>query len=260
MKINNIQIEVVKADISRIKGALKIKAVKSCGEIKIRNFYRNALHKAAHQKTDSVVLEASGSKLKEFSQKAVAKILAQEIFRHIHKESTVLKKIIVCAPDKQAYAVFKQYGLGYLDYIGNKLKSPFLTVDAIIEIEGGIVIIKRSNPPLGWALPGGFVDYGESLEEAVVREAKEETGLDITGVRQFHTYSDPDRDPRFHTVGTVFIARASGKPQAGDDAAGLQVVKLSQIKAREFVFDHKKIIQDYISFRATAFPRRPRRG
>ncbi|MFA5117645.1 MAG: NUDIX hydrolase [Candidatus Omnitrophota bacterium] len=135
---------------------------------------------------------------------------------------------------------------GYLDYIVNKLKSPFVTVDAIIELKEGIVIIKRSNPPFGWALPGGFVDYGESLEKAAVREAKEETGLDLFDVKQFHTYSDPGRDPRFHTIGTVFTARASGVPRAGDDAAAVKVVPLRKINALSFAFDHKKIILDYI--------------
>ena len=110
----------------------------------------------------------------------------------------------------------------------------------------GIVVIERSNPPFGWALPGGFVDYGESLEEAVKREAKEETGLDLIDLKQFHTYSEPDRDPRFHTIGTVFIAKAEGKPKAGDDAKGLKVVKLNEIQKLDFAFDHKKIIQDYI--------------
>ncbi|MCX5711178.1 MAG: NUDIX hydrolase [Candidatus Omnitrophica bacterium] len=123
-------------------------------------------------------------------------------------------------------------------------------MDAIIEIDGGIVIIKRSNPPFSWALPGGFVDYGESLEEAVVREAKEETDLDLTDLKQFHTYSDPNRDPRFHTIGTVFIAKAKGKPKAGDDAAGLRVVKLDELKKLDFAFDHKKIIEDYLKFKA----------
>ena len=97
-------------------------------------------------------------------------------------------------------------------------RNPFLTVDVIIEIEGGIILIKRRKPPPGWAIPGGFVDYGESLEDAVRREAKEETGLDIKLLKQFHTYSDPERDPRHHTVSTIFIATASGKPEAGDDA------------------------------------------
>ncbi|MCX5708475.1 MAG: NUDIX hydrolase [Candidatus Omnitrophica bacterium] len=129
----------------------------------------------------------------------------------------------------------------------NKLKTPFLTVDAIIEVEGGIVIIKRSNPPFGFALPGGFVDYGESLEQAVTREAKEETGLEITDLKQFHTYSDPRRDPRFHTVGTVFVCQAKGEPRAGDDAAEAKVVSPAEIKGLEFAFDHRLILRDYLA-------------
>ncbi|MFA5063546.1 MAG: NUDIX hydrolase [Candidatus Omnitrophota bacterium] len=130
--------------------------------------------------------------------------------------------------------------------------GPFSTVDAIIEINGGIVLIERKNPPFGWALPGGFVDYGESLEKAVVREAKEETGLDIKGIKQFHTYSDPGRDPRFHTIGTVYIAQAEGKPEAGDDAGDLKIVKLSEIKDLNLAFDHGKILTDYLKYKETS--------
>ncbi|MDD5495981.1 MAG: NUDIX hydrolase [Candidatus Omnitrophica bacterium] len=125
-------------------------------------------------------------------------------------------------------------------------EGPFTTVDAIIEVGGKVVLIQRSNPPFGWALPGGFVDYGESLEDAVVREAREETGLDLTDVRQFHTYSDPERDPRFHTIGTVFTAKAKGVPKAGDDAAALKLVDLKDISRIDLAFDHKKILEDYI--------------
>ncbi|MFH0855929.1 MAG: NUDIX hydrolase [Candidatus Omnitrophota bacterium] len=124
--------------------------------------------------------------------------------------------------------------------------GPFSTVDAIIEIDGGIVLIQRKNPPFGWALPGGFVDYGESLEDAVAREAKEETGLDIREIRQFHTYSEPGRDPRFHTIGTVYIAKSQGRPQAGDDAAALKIVKLSEIEGLNLAFDHSQILADYL--------------
>jgi 8-oxo-dGTP diphosphatase len=124
-------------------------------------------------------------------------------------------------------------------------KSPQVTVDIIIEITGsGIVLIERKNPPLGWALPGGFVDYGETLENAAVREAKEETSLDIVLKEQFHSYSDPDRDPRFHTISTVFIAEASGVPAGGDDASVARVFTRDSLP-RPLVFDHNKILQDY---------------
>lgn len=123
-------------------------------------------------------------------------------------------------------------------------RNPFLTVDAIIEIDGGIVLIRRKNPPPGWAIPGGFVDYGETLEEAVVREAKEETGLDIRLVRQLHTYSDPKRDPRHHTVSTIFIATASGIPVAADDAREAGIFMKDNLPD-EIAFDHRQILEDY---------------
>jgi 8-oxo-dGTP diphosphatase len=126
-------------------------------------------------------------------------------------------------------------------------QNPVPTVDIIIEIEGGIVLIERKNPPHGWALPGGFVDYGESYELAAIREAKEETGLDVTLVRQFHTYSAPDRDPRQHTASTVFIASASGTPQGLDDA--LQASIFSRKNLPSLVFDHALIADDYFSGR-----------
>jgi 8-oxo-dGTP diphosphatase len=125
-------------------------------------------------------------------------------------------------------------------------KNPFLTVDAIIEVDGGIVLIKRKNPPSGWAIPGGFVDYGETLEEAAVREAKEETGLDIRLVRQLHTYSDPKRDPRHHTVSTIFIATASGTPVAADDAKEAGIFTRDDLPD-EIAFDHRQILKDYFS-------------
>jgi ADP-ribose pyrophosphatase YjhB (NUDIX family) len=132
--------------------------------------------------------------------------------------------------------------------MSTKPRGPYLTVDAIIEIDGGIILIKRKNPPPGWAIPGGFVDYGETLEEAVVREAKEETGLDIEIVRQFHTYSDPRRDPRHHTVSTIFIARASGKPVAGDDAKEVGIFTRDNLP-EDIAFDHRQILEDYFNNR-----------
>ena len=129
------------------------------------------------------------------------------------------------------------------------LRTPSVTVDLIIELtDGKIVLIKRKNPPPGWALPGGFVDYGETLEAAAVREAKEETSLDVTLVRQFHTYSDPARDPRGHTIATVFIARAEGTPEARDDAAEIGVFTRGSLPA-PLAFDHALILDDYFSGR-----------
>ena len=123
-------------------------------------------------------------------------------------------------------------------------RNPFLTVDALIETLGGVVLIRRKNPPHGWALPGGFVDYGESVEDAVRREALEETGLAVSLVQQFPTYSDPARDPRHHTVSVVFIATATQTPVGGDDAAEARVFPLDKLPA-PIVFDHSQILADY---------------
>ncbi|MBA7642330.1 hypothetical protein ES703_50020 [subsurface metagenome] len=130
-----------------------------------------------------------------------------------------------------------------------KHKCPIPTVDIIIEItrkngQEGIILIKRKNPPHGWALPGGFVDYGESLEEAAVREAKEETSLDIKLKSQFHTYSDPKRDPRKHTISTVYVATAQGRPKAQDDAQDIGIFTEEEINF-PLAFDHQKILADY---------------
>lgn len=123
-------------------------------------------------------------------------------------------------------------------------------MDIIIEIMGGIVLIERKNKPLGWALPGGFVDYGESLEQAAVREALEETGLHITLQRQLKTYSAPGRDPRHHTISTVFIATAAGSPKAGDDAARTTI--FTQHNLPPLVFDHAEILADYFALKNKA--------
>jgi 8-oxo-dGTP diphosphatase len=126
-------------------------------------------------------------------------------------------------------------------------RNPVPTVDIIIEIEDEIVLIERKNPPFGWALPGGFVDYGESFETAAQREAKEETGLEVNHLRQFRTYSDPSRDERQHTASTVFTGAAEGQPVAGDDAK--RVALFNQQDLPKLAFDHALIIADYIKDR-----------
>jgi 8-oxo-dGTP diphosphatase len=123
-------------------------------------------------------------------------------------------------------------------------RNPFPTVDIIIEVAGGIVLIERKNPPFGWALPGGFVDYGESLEEAAVREAKEETSLDVLDLRLLGCYSDPSRDSRMHAISTVYAATGVGAPRAADDAANLKIFRLDELP-EQLCFDHARILDDY---------------
>jgi ADP-ribose pyrophosphatase YjhB (NUDIX family) len=130
----------------------------------------------------------------------------------------------------------------------HSVRNPLPTVDLIIESDDGIILIKRKNPPDGWALPGGFVEYGESIESASIREAREETGLDVELARQFHTYSDPKRDPRHHTITTVFVARAHGRPLAGDDAKEIGIFRRENLPD-QIAFDHRDIINDYFAGR-----------
>ncbi|MFH1674625.1 MAG: NUDIX hydrolase [Pseudomonadota bacterium] len=130
-----------------------------------------------------------------------------------------------------------------------KHRNPLPTVDIIIELDdSGIVLIQRKNPPKGWAIPGGFVDYGESLEAAAVREAREETSLDIKLIEQFHTYSDPSRDPRHHTITTVYIASATGVPKADDDAGEVGVFTETDLP-EPLAFDHERILRDYFRYK-----------
>ncbi len=130
-------------------------------------------------------------------------------------------------------------------------KTPYLTTDGIIELyEGdtfkGIVLIERRHDPKGLALPGGFVDVGESVEDALRREMKEETNLDVQIISLLGVYSDPKRDPRFHTASVVFVAQAQGQPKGGDDAKEAKLYPLEEIPMDQLVFDHSEILKDYI--------------
>ena len=131
-------------------------------------------------------------------------------------------------------------------------RNPVPTVDIIIELidrpHRPIILIERKNEPLGWAIPGGFVDYGETVETAAVREAQEEIGLQVELVEQFHVYSDPNRDPRKHTLSVVFIATATGEPEAADDAKSLGVFQAWDVPPN-LCFDHDKILRDYWHYR-----------
>lgn len=127
-------------------------------------------------------------------------------------------------------------------------RNPAPTVDIIIELGGGVVLVERKNDPPGWALPGGFVDYGETLEDAAVREAEEETSLKVRLKCQLHAYSDPSRDPRRHTLSVVFVAAASGSPEARDDAKAAGVFTEATIPS-PIAFDHAKILSEYFRWK-----------
>ncbi|WP_457743813.1 NUDIX domain-containing protein [Sulfurimonas sp.] len=133
-----------------------------------------------------------------------------------------------------------------------KPKTPYLTTDAIVEIYTssekflGIVLIQRKNIPFGLALPGGFVDVGESVEEAVVREMKEEISLDVEIKELFEVYSNPTRDKRFHTASVVYICKAYGTPVGADDAKEATIVTLKDLELDKLVFDHANILRDYL--------------
>ncbi len=142
-----------------------------------------------------------------------------------------------------------------------RYRNPFPTVDLVIELgegekAGPVVLVKRANPPLGWALPGGFVDYGESAEAAARREAAEETGLAVELVALLGVYSRPGRDPRFHTLTAVFAARARGTPRAGDDAGAVGTFDLDRPPA-PLCFDHGRILADYRGWRRGERPAAP---
>ena len=138
-------------------------------------------------------------------------------------------------------------------------RNPKPTVDVILRCDGGIVLIERANPPFGWALPGGFVDEGECVEDAARREIQEETGLKAKLESLFYVYSDPARDPRQHTLTVVFIGAAAGKPQAGDDAAKAEIFALDGLPEL-MAFDHREILDDYAEFLRTGQRPSPERG
>jgi 8-oxo-dGTP diphosphatase len=142
-------------------------------------------------------------------------------------------------------------------------KTPALTVDIIIELRDRpdvpVVLIRRKNPPHGWALPGGFVDVGEAVEHAAVREAEEETALRVTLKMLLGCYSDPARDPRGHTASVVYVAEAEGEPRAQDDAAGVAIFSPEALPD-PLVFDHARILRDYLAWRqrgVVPFPENP---
>jgi 8-oxo-dGTP diphosphatase len=274
VRIRGVDIEVLQADAAAVGAAglvveegavlpagpeageavLRVSAAGPGGiadEETVRAAWMLCLSEAGRLGLSSVAVPALGAGAGGLTPVAAGKIAAQEIIRLARGRPAGLSAVRVCCRDPGVFAAYEKAVVGYLThFLDVLLWGPFVVVDAIIEVPHGkgtaIVLVRRSNPPFGHALPGGFVDYGESLEEAVKREAFEETGLALEGMRQMHTYSDPARDPRFHTITTVFVARGKGTPTAGDDAAAVRVVSREEIRGLSFAFDHGVILADYL--------------
>lgn len=211
---------------------------------KLEKATQNALTRAEELHISSISFPAFGCGVGRFSPEEACIIMIEKICRHLTRP-TSLENIRLVLFDIKTYETFQAVIEKYLTDLTKKtFRNPIPTVDIIIQMDKGIILIKRKNPPFGWALPGGFVDYGESLEKAAAREVMEETCLRVNGLEQFHTYSRPDRDPRLHTISTVFSGRGEGCPKANDDAVDIGVFTKKTLP-ENVAFDHKKIIADY---------------
>lgn len=219
-------------------------------EKNLRRALEFILHRFSGEESLSLAVSDLGCLHLKLGCKNVAKIVAQQIYKQMLKGKFYFGRVVFFSQQEKIRRQFEKYIISYLEFMEHKMsQGPFLTTDAIIEYKGGIVLVRRRNPPLGWALPGGFVDYGEKAEEAVKREAKEETGLNIKRIRQFGFYSAPQRDSRFHTASIVFTAQAAGKLKSGSDAAAARVFGGRNLP-EHIAFDHRKIIKDYLRRKA----------
>ena len=256
MVVRGVDIEVLRASAGEVSAQLVVSAgegEKAAGphpdEGSVRWACRTFLAQALAKGTTSVAVPALGISA-GMPALTAGKIMVQEAIRAAREGGSRLQRILYYCPGESEFQEFAGTVNGYVKHFLDVLIwGPFVTVDAIIEIPAGLVLVKRRNPPLGFALPGGFVDYGESLEDAVRREAREETSLELDDLRQFHTYSDPARDPRFHTITTVFSARSSGTPRAGDDAADVRVINPAEIAELPFAFDHRQVLAEWVAAR-----------
>lgn len=220
-------------------------------EKSLRQACLQSFSRAEREGTGSLAFAVGNAGAGDFPFIGLAKIMAQETLRYFRRQhSTCLRRVYFCIPDRKQCSAFKKNLLGYIRHVIEDLgRGPYVAVDAVVELPEGIVLIERSNPPYGWALPGGFVDEGESVEHAIRREIREETALRLTDFQQMHVYSDPRRDPRFHTVTVLFVGKGKGRPKAGDDAKGLRVIAYKDLLKQKYAFDHHSVIRDYLAWR-----------
>ncbi len=215
-----------------------------------RERIRLMLDRAVSRQIEEFEMAGLDNRYPDFPVIGAAKIAAQELMKVVKAGQYSFREILIYISDRRVLETYQSTFEGYVRHMENGLgQEPFPTVDVIIELEHGIILIERSNPPYGWALPGGFIDAGEPTQVAAIREAKEETNMDLADVRQFRVYDTPGRDPRFQTSSTVFIGRGIGQPQFGDDARGLKIIPYTELLNRSYAFDHKAIIRDYLTER-----------
>ncbi|MFN4227389.1 MAG: NUDIX domain-containing protein [Candidatus Ratteibacteria bacterium] len=210
----------------------------------IKKCMENCFKISEQLKIKSLTFSTSFCKLEEFESQKVAEIMIEETLKYLSNKFQI-EEINFVIEKEEDYRDFLSVFEKYLRNLTKKTyKNPIPTVDIIIEYNDGIVLIERKNYPFGWAIPGGFVEYGESCEQTAIREAKEETGLDIYDLKQLKTYSKPGRDPRFHTISTVFIAKGKGILKSGDDAKNASVFNNKNLP-ENIAFDHKEILTEY---------------
>jgi O-acetyl-ADP-ribose deacetylase len=215
----------------------------------IRKATRSALEKTKEEAIKSIALPALGCGVGGFRKDEAAKIMLEEVMTYAQKSKN-LDKVLFVLYDDQTYRVFKKIIEERFKVIKRKIEDhPIPTVDIIINKSEKIILIKRENPPFGWAIPGGFIEIGETVEEAAEREAKEETGVKVKNLKQFRVYSDPNRDPRFHAISCVFTAETDDEAKASSDAKEARFFKQDKLPEK-IVFDHKKIIDDYFKSRS----------
>ncbi len=215
----------------------------------VRRCTRAVLELCSEKGISEVAFPALGAGVGGLDVALVSKIMAQEVFKAIMEDRAPKRVYFVYYSERDFEEGVLAYR--YLEHLEFKsIEGPFLTVDAVVfddlESPSRIVLIERKNPPFGWALPGGFVDYGETVEEAVRRELEEETGLIYKDYRQLKAYSDPKRDERFHTVTIAFLGWASGEVRPASDAARGQWFELNSLPEK-IAFDHRDIINDAVS-------------
>ena len=211
----------------------------------VRKCTRSVLRLCQEEGISEVAFPALGAGVGGLDVVLVSKIMVQEIFKAVREG---------WAPERVTLVYYSQVDFekgmlsyNYLDHLIKKtMEGPFLTVDAVafdrLDNPSKVLMVKRRNPPFGWALPGGFVDYGETVEQAVSRELKEETGLEYLDYSQLWVFSSPDRDERFHTVTVAFLGRAEGEPQGGSDALLAKWVDINSLP-EDIAFDHRDIIK-----------------